>query len=61
MEMRFSSGYGTTLGYFLLLVALLATKEKYIEEEEEEEDRNENYVPSGDLNTKPPTLLLLLM
>ena len=43
----------------MFVVYLLDTKEKY--REEEEVDRKEKFVPSGFLNTKPTTLLLLLM
>ena len=43
----------------VLVVNLLATKEKDIEDKQEE--RKDNYPPSGSLNINPPTLLLLLM
>ena len=46
-------------GDHVLLVALSATKEK--EREEDEVERKDIFVPSGSLNTKPPTLLLLLL
>ena len=46
----------------MLVVSLLYMKDKdREEEEEEEEDRKENFFPSGFLNTKAPTLMLLLL